>query len=207
MEAVYARFDLGEMVLPVVEPLVDLVRRGQLAPLEGGVVEKRGQRVAEFAEVPALVVNDRVKPLAARRVDVGILFDDLGGRAQRGDPGQYLVDGFGEERVVGQAVAEHPGDVVCPPLGTRQRDDAARPARETADHFADAVDLGTERAQLRILRDLVEGLQQAPVGGAVEPVQRHVEHRGDPGEQLAADIALVVLDQVQVRRRDIDAAR
>ena len=190
------------MIVAGLEQRFDFVERRQGAIALPGLVEIGGQGLADVGENPALVADDSeelVPPVGGR---VGILGEDLRSRTDRGDPGQHPMHRFDQERVVGHPVRQRLNLHGRGALGARQRPQRARPAGVAADQFARTRLLDTERGDVRSGGNLVQGLEQPPLGGVVEFVEPEFERRGGPAQQRAGDPALVALDQVEVRRRN-----
>jgi hypothetical protein len=112
-----------------------------------------------------------------------------------------------QKRVVGQPVGQCTGGAGGRAFRARQRRQRAGPARIAPDQLARTVGLGPQRLKVWQMGNLVQGFQQAALGGSVELVEAEVQGTGGPAQQRACDSPLVALDQVQIGGRDADPPR
>jgi hypothetical protein len=88
-----------------------------------------------------------------------------------------------------------------------QLDDQTGPGPVTGDKIGGAVRIDVEIRMRRVGGDFVQILDQPPFRRAVEIIDADLERFAEAQQESAAHLPLVVLDQVQIGRRDADRGR
>jgi hypothetical protein len=200
-----ARLDLAEMVVMGVEQcLRRLDRRGRQcgAPRIGRLeMPQKGRGPAR--KTFGLFVEVAMEAPAPGRVQVGLPHEDVGGGADGRRARQDLMHRFGQNRVMGEPVAQ--------PLDRRLQvadalallRDQRGPARKPRGHVVDAVGFGPAAGRFAPARG---GGAQRVVDRRIRPVRQHAgfhpQRACQPDQQLASDPSAVVLDQVEIGRRN-----
>ncbi len=199
--------EFGEVVVVVEQEVVDLVGRRDRAGAGGVLVEEGRERLRDLGQPRAFVADDRDEALLLRGVELGGAVQDLGRRADRSDLGQHPVHGLAEERVLVQPVRQRVHRLPAIQPRAVQPHQRARPVALPADQAVRAGRIQPQVAEQRLAGQFGQVVDQPPLGGAVDFLQREPERIGDALDQHAADVALVALDQVQVRGRDAHLRR
>ena len=202
-------FDLRIVVAVGIDGVDHLLARG-LGPMQAAhpLARDEGEELPGMGgKLLALVEHDRDELPPPRLGQVGVVVEDLGEGAQGGEQGQELMARLGDEGIGGEALAQAPDVLAGIAIGPPGPDQGPPGIGRRGDQLAQAALAQVQVAEQGIARGLLEVGQQAALLAAGEGLEVDVEALGQLEQQRAVELALIVLDQVQVAGRDAQLAR
>ena len=192
------------MIAVVDEKVVDLLCRCRRPGALGGAAQMVEQALRDIAEAAALFGDESGEAHAAIGIEVGMLPQDLGEGADRGNVGKEIVAGLHQAGVVRKAVGQRLREVACPRIGAMQAHDRLRPVPVAADEFLGFRSRQPEIADQRVGGNLRDLLRKARVLRTGQRAGVDRQCFGEAPEERAGDQPPAMLDEVEIARGNAD---
>src|SRR5690606_28705709 len=179
-------------------------RRSQALVEIAEPLEHRFRHVTEPRALLGDLLNEAGPPL---RLHVLVLPQDLGERADGGEAGQEFVARLDERGVMCEALRQRLGQPRSGAVVTAQPDHGARPVWLPRHDLLSVGWFECKAPKHRVGYELGELFDEDHLLPARQCADFRPERLRQPAEKAPAHLALSVLDQVQVARRDADPAR